>query len=75
MKINYFTWYGNRQIKHCPKHFVKCNASVSSEARHWVIENLQGRFHIDSATTFLFDEPTIYFEDPQEATLFELRWS
>jgi hypothetical protein len=74
MKINPIHWHSNREVEFCPKHFVKCNAELTKEAKFWVYENLTGRYHI-GINDALFDPDIIYFEDPQEATLFELRWS
>lgn len=75
MNINPIHWYTERELEFCPKHFIKCKAELTVEARFWVYENLIGRFYIGSNPTQLFDPDIIYFEDPQEATMFELRWS
>jgi hypothetical protein len=75
MKIHPINWYTNRQLTLCPKHFIRCRAEVTTEAKFWVYENLIGRFYIGSDERNLFDPDIIYFEDPQEAMMFELRWS
>lgn len=74
MKINPFTWYGEREVHYLPKHFIRCNTEVTTDRKDWVYENLNGRFYVGTASDFLFTEE-IYFEDPQEAMLYELRWS
>lgn len=74
MKIHPVNWYTNRELSFCPKYFTKCNAELTTEARFWVYENLIGRYCIMSNES-IFDPDIIYFEDPYEATLFELRWS
>ena len=78
MNINLYTWYGKRELDYCPKHFIKCNAGLTDEAKQWVYEKLSGRFYVTYAGgpdwSFLFVN-VIYFEDPQEAMLYELTWS
>lgn len=79
MNINLHTWFCDRELDFCPKHFIKCNAAYTEEAKYWVYENLKGRFYIKNLSVLsllsLDSDQEIYFEDPQEATLFELRWS
>jgi len=78
MNINLYTWFCDRQLEFCPRHFIKCNASLNEEAKFWVYENLKGRFYIKELSVLSLlseQEQEIYFEDPQEATLYELRWS
>ena len=73
MNINLQTWFSERQLDFCPKHFVKCQAPLTTEAKLWVYETLKGRFYISDVELWL--ESIVYFEDPQEATLYELTWS
>lgn len=78
MNINLHTWFSDRELEFCPKHFIKCNAPLTDEAKFWVYENLTGRFYIENLSLLsLFSEADelIHFEDPQEAVMFELRWS
>lgn len=78
MNINLYTWFSDREVEVCPKHFIKCNAPLTEEAKFWVYENLTGRFHIENSllmSLFSSENDTIHFEDPQEAVMFELRWS
>lgn len=78
MKINLMTWHSEREMNFCPKHFVKTNATLTDASKDWILENLTGRFFIsstDSRDLFLFDDYHPYFEDPQEALLYELKWS
>lgn len=81
MNINLYTWYSERELDYCPKHFVPTNTSLSEENHLWIYEKTQGRFFIGSKNThsinadlFSFDRYP-YFEDPQEAVLYELTWS
>ena len=78
MNINLHTWFMQRELQFCPKHFIKCNAFLTQEAKFWVYENLKGRFYTKDLLVLSLvsdQEQEIYFEDPQEATLYELRWS
>ena len=83
--INPLLWFGEREIKtHVPPHFVKCESPLTEKSKLWVITKLQGRYSIsigsdnndtDTLTYLFIDEEYIYFEDPAEATFYELRWS
>jgi len=83
--INPLLWFSEREIKtHVPPHFVKCESLLTEKSKLWVITKLQGRYSISigsdnndtNTLTYLFiDEEYIYFEDPAEATFYELRWS
>jgi hypothetical protein len=75
MNINLFTWFGDRKLDYLPTHFIKCNAPLNEDSTFWVYEVLKGRFYIDTHHTLFSDENSIYFEDPQEAVMFELKWS
>lgn len=80
MKINYFTWYGDRKLNFCPNHFVGApGISVDSERLLWIYENTLGRFFVRELDIIelLGDtkHPEVYFEDPAEATFFTLTWS
>ncbi len=81
--INLLTWFGQRQLDFCPKHFVKTNTPLTDERRMWIFEKLQGRFYCQQVDRLdlrmLLDDITElsvpFFEDPQEAILYELMWS
>lgn len=82
MRCNPQIWFGERELKHIPPHFVRCNTPSSQESLVWVRTVLEGRFALSSAiesNTILLKNPylshTIYFEDPAEAMMYELRWS
>ena len=77
MNINIFTWYSERQLNFPPLHFIKCRTPITDKAKFWVYEKLSGRFYIETENPrdlFLLEE-VIYFEDPQEAVMYELTWS
>ena len=79
--INLMTWFSDRQINFCPKHFVFVKIPITDESHNWIIDRLSGRFHISadpnqSSSSILFDvDEYPSFEDPQEAMLFQLTWS
>jgi hypothetical protein len=78
LAINIDTWNNAREVNYCPKHFTSTTAPLSEEAKLWVLERLHGRYYIglNSYRNTIFDTTaTIYFEDPQEAVLYELTWS
>ena len=76
MNINVHTWFEKRQLNFCPKHFVKASTPISDDKLFWVLEKLQGRFYVSGNSSSLFDfNDEIYFEDSQEAMLYELTWS
>jgi hypothetical protein len=78
LSINIDTWNKTRELNYCPKHFVAATTSLTEESKLWVLERLHGRYYISlqHMRRSIFDNTvTIYFEDPQEAVLYELTWS
>ena len=83
MNVNPLLWFSEREVKFTPPHFVKCPTPLTEKSRHWVMSKTQSRYSIcqgheedEDKLAFLFeDRYYIYFEDPKEATLYELRWS
>jgi hypothetical protein len=79
--INPINWFSNRELGFLPKHFVKSSTPVTGEAYCWVLCKLQGRFtlkydELSSTNDFILSiENRIYFEDPKELMVYELRWS
>ena len=89
--INLHTWFTDRELDYCPKHFVKSTTPITKESKLWILERLTGRFYLQSnymkvphmnlnASVGRTIYPNItdevpYFEDPAEATLYELTWS
>lgn len=79
MNINLHTWFANRECDYLPKHFIATKSPVTDERHLWILEKCQGRFYVgqkedDDILGFLKDY-IVYFEDPQEAILYELTWS
>ena len=72
-------WFGARELKFVPPHFIKCSTTVTDESLRWVKNKLSGRFSLSdklNSENFIFDNTiTIAFEDPGEAVMYELRWS
>lgn len=78
LTINIDTWNKAREVSFCPKHFTPTNTPLTEEAKLWVLERLHGRYYVGLNTfrSSIFENiATIYFEDPQEAVLYELTWS
>lgn len=76
MDINLYTWFTERELDFCPKHFIATNTPVDTEKKLWILEKLNGRFYLGiKSKDFLMSEQYPYFEDPQEAVYYELTWS
>jgi hypothetical protein len=76
--IDPYTWFGERELNYVPKHFVVSPTPLTLESKIWVLENLRSRFSIIPKYSFLQVEGElgkIAFEDPEEATFYELKWS
>lgn len=77
--INLLTYFGERELPFSPKHFTTSNTPLTAEAIEWIMEKLSGRYSFiykKDVSEIMFSErvyPT--FEDPKEATLYELTWS
>lgn len=78
-EINPQVWFGERELKHVPPHFIKCPTPVTTESVMWVTSRLSGRFSLSTYSEqelfFLDINNYIYFENPSEATIYELRWA
>jgi hypothetical protein len=78
-EIDPVVWFAERQVNYPPVHFVTVSTPVTEESKQWVLDHLRGRFSITIDTTDMllnFDSlGCISFEDPKEATIFELKWS
>lgn len=76
--IDPYIWFGKREIDFHPKHFVVSDTPLSIESKQWVLDNIKGRYCIVHTTQlFLVDYNlgNISFEDPKDATFYELKWS
>ena len=87
-KIDPVFWYGDREVKHCPKHFtIVQDVALTAESYQWILNKLSGRYAIiggpmidesnDIFSTFsstLLLGNIVAFEDPKEAMMFKLTW-
>lgn len=77
-EINPLVWFSEREVNFLPKHFIKAPTPASTQSIFWVKSMLVGRFSIQtefSSHVIMLDQQSIYFEDPAELTIYELRWS
>jgi len=79
-KINPIIWYGTRELDTVPPHFIKASTKITDESYFWVKTVLTGRFSVHtsaiSSLESIFDlNAYIFFEDPKEVMLYELRWA
>lgn len=83
-KINIHTYLSNRELKHCPRHFVKTKTNLTPESYNWILEKTVGRFvlvnvaerELETASSLFFGTDKFpAFEDSSEAMLYELTWS
>ena len=78
-EVNPQVWYGERELSHVPPHFIKSTTPLTNESLNWVNSKLIGRYSLSTYSehqNFVFESRTnIYFEDPGEAMMYELRWS
>lgn len=71
-------WFIDRQLDFKPDHFVTATTPLKKESAEWIINTLVGRFTFSGKSHIDEDFETIKlpsFEDPLEATLYELKWS
>jgi len=73
--IDYLTWFGERKLLFKPNHFVRSSARLTNESELWILKNLKGRYALVIEFSENFDSYVIpAFEDPTEATFYELTW-
>lgn len=72
--INLNQWFMNRDLNFVPCHFIKASTSITPESKQWIQEKLRGRYSL-THTFSVFGDTIPAFEDPQEATFYELTWS
>lgn len=76
-------WFVERELKFRPKHFVVTSTPITEESYYWILTTLKGRFSVENKADTalkqlleLFEDSRVpAFEDPQEAVIYELRWS
>lgn len=79
MLANPLIWFQNRELTFVPSHFIKCPTPVIPDAKLWIYNKISGRFCLVESVAiedFLaHNEITVYFENEQDATLYELIWA
>ena len=69
-------WFIERNMAHRPVHFVQATTPATNASIEWILSSLTGRFFLESSIDESFMDTThVSFEDPAEATLYELKWS
>ena len=79
-QLDPITWFSDRELSYTPKHFIVTSHPCTIESKQWVLDKLSGRFSVTYPTIStsiieLITPSCIAFEDPQEATFYELKWS
>lgn len=79
-EINPYIWFSVRQLDFVPPHFVRSSTPITSDSYFWVKSKLTGRYALHNIDITNLDtvfdlRPYIFFEDPKELVLYELRWS
>jgi len=76
--IDLLSWFIDRELNYVPKHFVRAPTPVNDESLFWVKTKLRGRYSLKTVfnDVIIFNNlDSIYFEDPAECTLYELKWA
>lgn len=72
--IDSHLWFTERELFFLPIHFVPAQTPCYAESLKWIRFTLSGRFIIMPTTTNRSMHGIPYFEDKNEALLYELRW-
>lgn len=79
MNFDPIAWFSKRELTFSPPHFIKCSTPVDPDRLLWIKNKLSGRYSIVTGTslgTFVLESAQyVTFEDPADATMYELRWS
>jgi hypothetical protein len=81
--LNLYTWYSEREITFAPVHFTVVKVLITPESKQWIFEKLLGRFCMVESPYYGMPSGLAHydfgyypaFEDPAEATFFQLIWS
>jgi len=86
-ELNVYTWFSDRELSYIPAHFVVVDTIISTESKQWILEKLTGRFCLvdrvhDYSDSTDVSNPWTWsfgyspaFENPIEATYFQLIWN
>lgn len=77
------SWYGEvRLLPFTPLHFTQAITPLTTESKLWILDTLRGRFSVYQPPNTEYDDFDLImsegvpaFEDPKEATMYELKWS
>ncbi|MFY8212810.1 MAG: hypothetical protein ACOVLB_09110 [Candidatus Nanopelagicus sp.] len=82
MKIDPLLWYGTRELSVVPPHFIKCPTTVNPDSKYWIQNNASGRYVFAKLPTnhqsqYIIEAAdfSVYFENNQDAVMYELFWS
>lgn len=76
--IDPYIWFATREVDFLPKHFILSTTPLTMDSKQWVLDKLKGRFCVVQTNSLFLVEyylGNIAFEDPSEATFYELKWS
>lgn len=86
-ELNLYTWFSQRELPYCPQHFIVVDTIITIESKQWILEKLTSRFCLVQVDNYLSShnhnedyDPWTFgfypaFENPSEATYFQLVWS
>lgn len=83
-ELNVYTWFSNRELSYIPAHFIVVDTIISTESKQWILEKLTGRFCLVDIHNYTDSTEVSYpwhfgyspaFENPIEATYFQLIWN
>lgn len=80
-ELSPLVWFSERQLKTIPRHFIRGQTPPTPESLQWVLITLHGRYVVTSSMRSINDmfgadqKEYIFFEDPKEAMIYELRWA
>lgn len=81
LELDVTTWFTERQLQYKPNHFIMAQTPLTKESHLWIYSTLKGRFCLCTSSDIdndFFDSHTQFFpafENPHEATFYELTWS
>ena len=71
-------WYSTRKLEFMPRHFVKASTPITPDSLFWIQSTLKGRYTLITTFSLQVIANSVIvpaFENPEEATLYELTWS
>ena len=71
-------WYSTRKLEFLPGHFVRVSTPITPDSLFWIESNLKGRYTLITTFSLQVIANSVIvpaFENPEEATIYELTWS